>query len=272
MPKTLYLIDLDLTLVNENYEPVVSSDIVGRVAQELIARGNRIGIISDSPIEVIEKWMRIFNFRGPLIAERGACIVHESKRSEVVLLPRINWQKLCEALVIRLLNAIPSLEVRKELYLEAFQNPAKESPGTLILLFNPHRRCSLSMHMRKIGEKGRWLHDESFFSSVIDVTKCTLAELPETWIEIDANISYGVCILSDPSNQKSISIPALRKAYPDFRIVAIGDGITEIPLSGVVDELWAVGNAQKKLKTIADRVASTSITQGVIELLRRDCE
>jgi hydroxymethylpyrimidine pyrophosphatase-like HAD family hydrolase len=59
----------------------------------------------------------------------------------------------------------------------------------------------------------------------------------------------------------------MRSAYPDAKLIAIGDGTTDAELRSAVDELWAVGNAHNDLKKVADRTANETITGGVLELL-----
>jgi len=270
MRNNLFLIDLDLTLIDQNYLPTIPLPEFKKVVEQRKNAGDVFGLISDTPYETLKQRMEEFQFHGPVISEKGAVITWPSGRQQVTFKDTIDWPLLKERLLEALKKSFPKayfIETGYRVFLKSPQNiPAGSN---MVVIVNPYRKHSFGIHIRGVNSSRQIVEDRAIFEEVSTALKDSLKHYyVNQAIDIDLNPLYSVIILSDPRVEKKLAIPLIRKNYQNYQIVAIGDGRSDASLKGYVDILCAVGNATGDLKAVADIIAKTLVTEGVLEILK----
>jgi len=267
--KRLFLVDLDLTLIDAKYRPTIPADLFISRISKTISDGDIIGLISDSPYETLAYWMDVFCFKGPIVAEKGACVVWEDGNIQGTIQKKVDWDAVKEEIIAALQQEFPSGYIREENYLALFQEEKPLLSGCdVVMLISPFRRFGFCIHIRRVGQDGILEQDERLFNHANQVIMRVVGEMQIlSWLDVDSNPLYSVTILADNRVEKFLAIPVLRRRYPDHQIIVIGDGNSDALLKGHADILCAVGNATDQLKKAADIIAQKDITEGVIEIL-----
>jgi hydroxymethylpyrimidine pyrophosphatase-like HAD family hydrolase len=266
----LFLMDLDLTLIDKSYQPTIDILELIDIVQCRKREGDIFGLISDTPYATLKQWMNTFQFNGPVVSEKGILISLPDGSQQVTLDTGINWISIKEKCTETLSRLTPRPSFVQRRYLEVFaEGPVEKKTGDIIIIINPNRQFSFSMHVRRVDGRS-FVIDEQLFSEAVECVDKVLMEMGLSDIlDVDANPLYSVIILSDKRVVKSLAMPFLRQSYPDHRLIMIGDGNSDAELKGHVDVLCAVGNASIDLKKAADRIATKTITSGVLELLEQ---
>lgn len=269
MAKILFLVDLDLTLIDKDYRPTISPDRIAAKASQLEADGHIFGLMSDSAFETLSGWMTTFGFHGPVISEKGALIVFPTGDQITTVQECVDWLRFTATVRQALQSIFPSSFIVKDDYRKFISVSGNVPPTSdVVFIINPYRKHSFGMHVRQVDIHGNKVIEPELFQKVAASLVESLGKTFDlTQLTIDANPMYCVMIVHENQVCKSAAIPLLRAAYPEHQIVMIGDGETDAELKGAVNNLWAVGNATQSLKDIADRVAHNTITSGVLELL-----
>lgn len=148
----LILLDLDKTLVNENYN-LTDRAVLGEIerVQDL---GWALGFNSDTPLEPLKVWSRQFGLNGPILAENGS-VIWIPDRFEVVLSDTESYfGDLKTSFIHDLIKRnIPFF------YGDATQfvrnNPQLlEMVERRLVVINAYQRCSLSFFTRSINQHG----------------------------------------------------------------------------------------------------------------------
>lgn len=270
MPNNLFLLDLDLTLIDKNYGPTIHLGEFKKIVKQREQKGDIFGLISDTPYQTLKQRMEEFQFHGPVVSEKGAIITWPSGKQQVTFMDTIDWPLLKERLLEALRRSFPKayfVEIGYRVFLQSPQNiPAGSN---MVVIINPYRKHSFGIHIRGINSTGQIIEDLSVFQEVDVVFKETLDHysLLQSF-SIDSNPTYFVIILSNPRVDKRLAMPLLREHYLRYQLVVIGNDSSEAILKGYVDKLGAVGNATEDLKKVADIVAHSDYTVGVLEILR----
>lgn len=271
MQNNLFLMDLDLTLIDHNYGPTIALDEFNKIVKQREQKGDVFGLISDTPYATLRQRMEEFQFHGPVVSEKGAIITWPSGKQQVTFMDTIDWPMLKERLLEALKRSFPKAYFIETGYRVFLQSPQNIPAGSnMVVIINPYRKHSFGIHIRGVNSAGQVTEDLSVFQGVDAVFKEILDQysLRQSFI-IDSNPLYFVIILSNPMVDKRLAIPWLREYYPNYQLVVIGNDGAEAILKGYVDKLGAVGNATDDLKKAADIVACGEYTDGVLEILQK---
>lgn len=268
--RILYLIDLDKTLINGNYLPTMDlKKFTDKVDYLKDTEGIVFSLMSDSAYETLKYWKKVFHFNGPIIAENGANIFWDDKDRSDCHAELIDWHVITGMLVKALNEVIPNVPVIRQDYLKFFREE-QELPTESCVVINPFRRYSLALHALRKGKKGVEF-DLELWDRIQHTIELVLKGSPLTdFINVDANRSYGIFILADKQVNKSKALPDLKDSFDGYRIIAIGDGETDLVLAGNGIELCAVGNAVPNMKDQSIYVAEKDLTEGVYEIINKD--
>jgi len=270
MDKYLFLSDLDLTLIDRDYNPTLPFEAVRAVSRGVSDKGHQIGLISDTAKATLEMRRRQFGFNGPLISERGALVSLPDGNSELSAEMAIDWL-VFKQLVIQSLEArFPGVIILEEGYLKLKRTRNDRlvflNDKTNLIIVNPYRSYSFSFHVNQF-QNGEITQNSEFYKKIVDVLNDIVIEEYQPFVYQDANPDYGVVIYTEKQLDKSLAIPIIRKYYPEHTLVAIGDSQGDAVLKGHVDILAAVGNASPEMKKRADIITSGEITHGMLEIL-----
>ncbi len=263
---TIFLIDLDKTLINHNYQPTIDITLFRKLIKSLVDRGDVFALCSDSALDTLLYWRKFFRFNGPIIYENGMGIEWQDGKRQLTLSPPFNGILLKNELKQRIKQLFPDAQVIEENYLSVIHRPTRFSAKQLII-FNPYRQYSISLHALVLNKR-QYLYDAVLAQDVADYLQDFIYdEGLEDKIKLDTNLAYAINILKSPYINKTLALPFIKQKYPGYQLIVIGDGLQESLMAGLVDELWAVNNACSQLKQVADKAAKLDITQGVYQLL-----
>ncbi len=269
----IVLFDLDKTLVDESYR---ATDSVGLTRALVQAKTNGIlcGLNSDTPLPRLLSWHRTLGFdrfqAAPLIAENGA-LVAIGERTTYVSDSLRSFSALRKAAISRLDRPMESTLAICCDALEAVQNwqVGVNLPfGFKAFVFIDHlRECSFAAWYRSVNKAGHLLRDVRFARKCD--SRLRAAELPVSDAQVawDFNQEYCLTIIRDNEVTKTQGRAQLVQQYGGgCACYMVGDSrIDIIDLPSVVH--CAVANASDDLKGLAAYTATSSHTQGCIEIL-----
>lgn len=238
-----------------------SNELPG-VIQELKKYGVRFGLNSNRAYEDIVPIAERFGLDGPFLLENGACCMDtlDGKVVSTSVLPE-GIPHTVHRLVRQLAARRYPNAIVKSVDTTAMVTNDFSLPGQHIFL-NCFRKYSASIHHRFDGNM-----DPA-------VAKLITADLNNAFtdekIELQAIAhEHGATITVEiPNIDKGTGLQFIKRLLPDATVIAIGDGIGDVSLRPHVDLLFAVANAIPELTSVADAVATETMTRGVVELLQ----
>ncbi len=263
---TVFLIDLDKTLIDQTYRPTMKIAFFTNLIDRLVARGDIFILCSDSALDTLLYWRKFFHFNGPIIYENGAAIDWDSGKQQPTLTPIFNGVKLKKELKQKLMHLFPQAKIIERNYLSIIGQP-KGFTHRKLIVFNPYRRYSVSMHAL-ILNGDYYVYDTVLAQDIANYLQDFIyTKGIESKIKLETNLEYAISILKPLQVNKKLALPFIKQKYPNYQLVVIGDGLQESFMANSVDKVWAVANACSQLKQLAHEVAGNSITQGVYDLL-----
>ena len=268
MEKTLYVTDLDGTLLNRR-DRVSPFSI--RVINELVENGLLFTYATARSLVSASVVTQGLSTNIPVIAYNGAFIIQPS--TGVILSQEKFTHEECR--VVR--EVLDRYRISPLVY--AFRNgvetvcwiPADENDGVRrYLSARPGDKRFRSVRSRDelfdgdmfyftcIGEKEELQPVHDFFSKDSRY-RCTIQQelyRPEYWCEImPASVS------------KANAIRKLKDMWGCMRVVSFGDAINDLPMFEISDECYAVENAVDELKAAADGIIGSNEEDGVARWL-----
>lgn len=267
--RNVALIDLDRTLINEQYQ-LTDEGVIEEIRNKQ-KKGWQIGLTSDTPMLTLYQWWKKLGMNGPIVFEKGAAVWYPEddaiicltkagnlvKRAKPILLGRF-YQMDRHMLVygdstnfIRVVRAIP------------------ESINNVLIAFNGLREYSLSLHVRRIQEEtGELVIDVDLTEAVIERIRDFLP-ISELLAEGVIDPDYGFFYINPSDVNKTIGAAEVQRSYRPDRLVLIGDSMSDFPEDLPGAEAYAVGNATKAFKEKAHKIATGEYASGVKELLNQ---
>lgn len=271
--KTLYISDLDGTLLNSSAE---LSDHTVDALNRFIKAGFFFSVAtarsSGTAVKILEK----LKINVPVILMNGVT-VYDTVAGEGVKTEIIPHE-----------SAVKMLEVLRENSITGFLY-TNEEDGLLTYYENldaPQRKSFYDERVLKFGK--RFMKVESFFQCVrkpiIYFSVCDRREVLSPVCEQlreDKNINvefYRDVYLEDfwyleicsAAASKFAAVNFLRERYGFERVVSFGDNLNDLPMFEASDESYAVSNAKDEVKLKADGVISDNNSDGVAHFLEEN--
>lgn len=261
----LILIDLDKTLlVGGSYE--INDDRIYAEITRVQSLGWQIGLSSDTALEPLLVWKKIFGMNGPTIAEKGA-VIQLTEGREFGMQEALSFFSELKNNFSKYLidNKIPYLFGDVTQFLR--NKPVlKDMVEQRLVLLQAYRRSSLNFYGRVIDDNGILQIDNNLTSTLVDITRKFVGGQPPFEMNEDFNPEYGIYILAPKLVNKRFGTLALIKKLGIEKVGMIGDSSSDI-LGKDISFHYAVGNAQEALKSISDYSAVQEYTHGVVEIL-----
>src|SRR3989338_7586543 len=237
--KKLVLLDLDRTLIDDEYHLNVPLEHLKKSLKEAESRSLTIGISSDSSAETISAYEKLCGLSGRIVAEKGAYLTRGPDIGNGVLTIKqtsifpVVRKKFVKKLLIDPRVLVIHGDVNEISRL--FPNlPCNNCSSNKAVLINNSRRASLSFYAYE-RVKNLWQTNRSILGTIRNEAMRILRNESETLannVQIDLNEKSGVCIIHHNKTSKSLALPILQYWYPHHQIFTIGDSLTDYYKSG----------------------------------------
>jgi hydroxymethylpyrimidine pyrophosphatase-like HAD family hydrolase len=270
----LVLLDLDDTLIDTDYCLTVPENEFRAVIQELNDKGVCVGLCSDSAVITLRQWVDRLGLTGPIVAERGAVVWDSARQIENILdIPRTVWfREFRESFINAVMRNFPDATIMigdaTRLVKDRRVNTALTQQ---VFAVNGFRVASFSFFACRLKSDQLTLEPDS------ELLKCASALAAEIVVTYgkkkedlfwNENSQCGILTVHARITEKWRGISVLINQLKPDQTVMVGDGMSDfLDLPHVAQ--YAVGNADPRYKLKAAFVAERSLTEGVIECLRR---
>ena len=267
--KYLITLDVDETLLDHDYR--TTSPTINSVISQLNKEGHVFLLNSNRSLEDLISVAKIFDISGELIGENGAFIYNQAIGHLEVLVGEESIAQL-EKLKIQIPKIIDdnfeksmffvsdTTDINKHLDIQD-QPTGKKN----LFIMNEFRKYSISVHVKKVLD-GKLVKDietaEKLNNLVNEYIRNNQLKLNSEYTSSFANVL--VCL---QECSKSQAFHRLIDGYRDYLKIFIGDDEKDKPLEGAADYFFAVNNATKEAKEIANYVSGEEITKGVEDIL-----
>ncbi len=275
MKKTLYVSDLDGTLLNPSAE---LSEFTVSALQKLSARGVYLGAATARTGATAAKMLAGTGINVPVILMNGVCVL-DIEAGEYIRVCRFSPDAF-EAVV----KAVHDFSLTGFFY--GIENNIQSTYYEN--LNSPGAQRFVEERKRKYGKRFTKVEDFSLLSgrgiiyySISDKREKLapaaekLKDVPGLRVEFYRDIYEEDCFFLEVCSaeaSKSTAIDFIRKKYGFDKIIGFGDNYNDIPLLEACDEFHAVGNAVQALKERADSVIGTNAENGVALWLLENAE
>lgn len=272
--KKIVLLDLNGTLIDDEYRLTVSDERIKTAIKNIQDNDVAVGINSDTSFLQLQSWARDLGMRGPLIAEKGQVLALSPDEPPQLPGAMLDFfQRLREQIVLRVHKEFPRAFVGLgDVTMFLHQRGQIYGEDRLTVLINGYRQCSFSGYALA-RRNNKLVKDAEIFDSFCNLVFSIVGDSSEK-LEEDKNQDYGFLMLHERGASKTLAIERLvEQLGSELEYIMIGDGDSDIITARYPVKLCAVSNASPALKKRVEEtggiIAKESLTQGVVELLTR---
>lgn len=268
--KTLYISDLDGTLLNEH---ALISDETANGINALIEKGLNFSVATARTHATVEKMLKKVNISVPVILMNGVAIFDLKEKSYVSV------QNISKNGKNILFNAIK--EYLHSGFVYCIDN--NELSTYYENTDSPNAKQFIEEREKIYGKK--FTHVESFFDCMnrnvvyysIDDKKEKLekaykaisecADLHAEFYRDIYNQDHWYLEVCASTASKKNAVNTLRKLFDFDRVISFGDNLNDIPMFQASDEAYAVANAKEEVKKAATAVIDSNTNNGVVKFI-----
>lgn len=269
--KTLYISDLDGTLLNNN--AVLSDETVSGL-NSLIAKGTNFTVATARTSATVVQMLRDVNIEHPVILMNGVA-VYDIKNEKYVITENISvagkralLDAISEHIGTGFIYTID--DNRLATWFENADTPASRA-------FIEERERIYGKKFTKV-DSFKECFDRNIVYYSIDDTKDkliqaydALKQCKELHVEFYRDIyntdHWYLEVCSCTASKKN-AVKRLRELLSVERVISFGDNLNDIPMFEASDEAYAVANAKDEVKSRATGVIKSNIDNGVVEFLK----
>lgn len=271
--KTLYISDLDGTLLNQN--AVLSEDTISGL-NELIEKGVNFTVATARTSATVVKMMQDVNIQLPVILMNGVAI-YDIKKQTYVLTESISnngKQILIDAIRKHIgTGFIYCVENdRLDTYFENADSPVAQA-------FIEEREKLYGKKFTKVESFEECLDKNVIYYSIDDKEEKlkkayeVLSQCPDLHVEFYRDIyntdHWYLEVCSCTASKKN-AVKRLRTLLGAEKVISFGDNLNDIPMFEASDEAYAVANAKDEVKLNANGVIDSNIDNGVVKFIKSD--
>ncbi len=267
--KTLYLTDLDGTLLNSDAELTQHS---AEILNELIGKGMMFSVATArTPATVLEMFADV-KLNLPFILMNGVLIYDPVKDTDLVC-HRIDKKAADEIIeIFQKSGKSPMLYFLKENHLEiVYKDLSNQHQMNYVnhrkdlarkkLIYSENLEVKQSDNLIYIVTLDYPDEITGIYNEIVTANKVTCAFYSDNYTDCH----FLECM--NKSASKATGALELKKLLGVDRIVAFGDNLNDIPLFEIADEAYAVSNACDELKRIADGIIESNDDDAVAKFL-----
>lgn len=270
MLKTLYISDLDGTLLDSNVE---ITEYTKNTLNALTEKGMNFSVATARTLASVEKILDGVNINVPIILMNGV-VIYDMQSKKYIQIDSINMdgrQVLLDAVKKHInmgfLYCIDDGELST--YYENADSPAAAA-------FIEERQRKYNKKFTKVMSFEECIGKNIVYYSVDDKKE----KLDKAYEELSAcedlhieyyrdiyNTDHWYLEVCSAKASKKNAVDTLRLKYGFDRIVSFGDNLNDLPMFEASDECYAVENAKKEIKEKATAVIESNINNGVADFL-----
>lgn len=272
MIKTLYISDLDGTLLNSNAQ---ISEFSKQKLNELATKGLNFTVATARSLATVKHILDEVNLQLPIILMNGV-LIYDFKSDSFIRKCTIPNQ-----LVAKILSVLKNENSTAIMY--------KIQDGQQLTYFEASKNEYLADFIKERKERYQKPFfevsfadiplDDTIYFALLDTQENllpiyeSLKDLPELrmemYLDIYSDTLWYLEIFSVDASKKNTSL-YLRKLLDAKEMIGFGDNLNDLPLFEACDISCAVGNAKDKVKEAADIIIDTNNNDGVVRWLDKN--
>lgn len=266
--KTLYVSDLDGTLLNHN---AVLSEYTKNELNKLISCGINFTVASGRTTDAIKEIMTDIELNIPIISFNGV-IVYDIKQKSYI---KVHW--LSAETVKNIVSILKSYNVSGFMYelkddvLISYYESLEQKP---LYDFVQDRKTRYNSIFRQINDFDNVSSKHIMYFTLVDAYDRIKPVYDALKKLTDINMSMVNNTYSDDlwfleifnaEASKQNAVMFLRKTYGYKKIIGFGDNHNDLPMFKVCDLCVAVKNAKDEVKAVADHICKSYDEDGVVK-------
>lgn len=266
--KTLYVSDLDGTLLNQN---ATLSEYTKNTLNKLISCGINFTVATGRTIDATKKIMRDIDLNIPIISFNGVIIYNVKQKSHI----KVYW--LAAEAVKNIITVLKShsfsalmyelkddvllsyYESLEQKHLYDFVEDRKARYNTNFCQVNNFNDVS-SEHIMYFSLGDTYNRIKPIYDALKKIPGINMSLVNNTYSE---DLWFLEVFSSESSKQNAISF--LRKTYGFERIIGFGDNHNDLSMFAACDVRVAVKNARDEVKAAADCICKSHDEDGVVK-------
>ncbi len=271
--KSLYISDLDGTLLNKNIE--LSQHTINSL-NKLIDNGLNFTVATARTAATVTKILEPLNIQIPIILMNGVIIYHLATKKYLKVHTLSNEIVSNIATVMEKYNLSPFMyEIKDNILSTYYQLLKNEAMNN----FYSERVTRYNKRFTKINK----LSDVSYSNIIYFALLDTKDALEPAYTELQKIDGISAAFYKDiyttdeiwylevfsSSATKYNGVKFLREEYGYDYLVGFGDNLNDIPLFQGCDETCAVSNAKDELKQIANHITESNEENGVVTFIEQ---
>lgn len=260
--KILILLDIDGTLLNQNYK--ITSNQIFAAIEKCKRKGIIFCLNSNRSIEDLLPIYKHFKLNGFIIGENGAFVLSQTRKLTIYA----NSQDI-NMLKTRLPVYLTKMFKNSRFIFEDTVNFLKSKKvvvADIVFLANKYRKYTMSIHVKQY--KNNHLIKNLQLTQKVAKFVAKLIKKLHLNLTVTTSDTFGnVLVLSKKCNKGTTFNKIHKREYKDYKTIMIGDDFADEPLLREIDFFCTVGNAEKSIKLKADFVSSKTYTKGVVDIL-----
>jgi len=266
--KTLYISDLDGTLLNSN---AAISDYTAQMLNKFISDGGFFSVATARTAATAISMVRCININVPVILMNGVCI-YDTQNNVYVKIEKIS-DEICSQMldVIREFSLSGFLFSITDSVLDTYYENIN-SPNAA--KFVEERTNKFGKVFTKVDNFKNCIGRGIIYYSVTDRYELLeplylkLKKVKGIHIDFYRDVydeNYWYLEISSDKASKYNAVMYLRKEYKFDRIIGFGDNFNDIPMFDACDEAYAVENGKDEVKKKSDGVIFSNNNDGVVK-------
>lgn len=266
--KTLYVSDLDGTLLNHN---AVLSEYTKNRLNKLISGGINFTVISGRTIDAAKQIMADIELNIPIISFNGAIIYDIKQKSPI----KVYW--LTAEAVKNIVAVLKSHNVSALMFefkddaLVSYYESLEQKP---ISDYVADRKARYNSIFRQVNDFNEVASDQIMYFTLLDTYDRIkpvydgLKKIPDINMSL-VNNTYSDDLwfleVFNAAASKENAVRFLRETYGYQKIIGFGDNYNDLPMFKVCDLRVAVKNANDEVKAAADYICGSYDEDGVVK-------
>ncbi|MCL2124855.1 MAG: HAD family hydrolase [Oscillospiraceae bacterium] len=273
MDKTLYISDLDGTLLNNSAE---LSEYATNTLNAMIARGLRFSVATARTLASSAKILCGLMLRLPIVLMNGV-LIYDMERKQYT---QVNY--LAPKTVSEIIRTLSRFEITGFMYelkdgeLMTYHESLEKKP---LRDFVEERIAKYNKAFQHTDGFDRISPENVIYFTLLDTRERLMPVYEALSTQTDLKLTFYediyrpgfwyLEIFSDKASKQN-AVDHLREAYGFEHVVGFGDNLNDLPMFAACDIKVAAGNAKPEVKAIANYICSTNDNDGVVKWLEEN--